>query len=52
MCQRICQPKRHDKILMKLVSRRESRLGDIFGMDFNLMIAEAEINLREHLGFH
>jgi hypothetical protein len=51
VCRCIHQPKRHDKILIKPVSRRESRLGDIFITDFNLMIAGAEINLGEHLGF-
>jgi hypothetical protein len=50
VCRCICQPKRHDKILIKPVSHRESRLGDIFITDFNLMIAGAEINLGEHLG--
>jgi hypothetical protein len=52
VCWHICQPKRHDKILIKHVSRRESRLGDIFSTDFNLMIVRAEINLGEHLGSH
>jgi hypothetical protein len=46
----ICQPKRHDKILIKPVSLRERCLGDIFGMDFNLMITRVKINLGEHLG--
>jgi hypothetical protein len=50
VCQHIGQPERHDKILIKRVSRRESHLGDIFDMNLNLMIAGAEINLREHLG--
>jgi hypothetical protein len=50
VCWCIRQPKRHDKILIKLVSRRESCFGDIFITDFNLMIAGAEINLGEHLG--
>jgi hypothetical protein len=35
---------------MKPISRRESHLGDIFITDFNLMIAEAEINFGEYLG--
>jgi hypothetical protein len=48
VCQRVCQPKRHDKILIKLVSHRESHLGDIFGMNLNLMVARAKINLGEH----
>jgi hypothetical protein len=46
----IGQPKRHDKILIKPISRRESRLGDIFDTDFNLMITRAVINIGEHLG--
>jgi hypothetical protein len=50
VCQCIHQPKRHEKILIKHVSRRESHLGDIFSMNFNLMVARAEINLREHIG--
>jgi hypothetical protein len=49
VCQHIYQPKRHDKILLKPISRSESSLGNIFGMDFNLMITRAEINLGEHL---
>jgi hypothetical protein len=40
----------NDEILIKPVSHRESRLGDIFITDFNLMIAGAKINLGEHLG--
>jgi hypothetical protein len=50
VCWCIRQRKRHDKILIKPVSQRESRLGDIFDMNFNLMIAGVEINLGEHLG--
>jgi hypothetical protein len=50
VCRCICQPKRHNKILIKPVSRRESRLGVIFIADLNLMIARAEIDLGEHLG--
>jgi hypothetical protein len=42
----------HDKILIEPISHRESCLGDIFGMYFNLMISGAEINLGEHLGSH
>jgi hypothetical protein len=45
----IRQPKQHNKILIKTVSYRESHIGDIFVMNLNLMIAEAEINLGEHL---
>jgi hypothetical protein len=45
VCQRICQSKRHDKILIQPVSHSERCLGDIFGTNFNLMIAGAEINL-------
>jgi hypothetical protein len=52
VCRCIHQPKRHDKILIKIISRRESRLGDIFITDLNLMIAGVEINVREHLGSH
>jgi hypothetical protein len=44
------QPKRHHKILIKPLSRREGYLGDIFDMNLNLMIAGAEINFGEHLG--
>jgi hypothetical protein len=47
MCRCIRQPKRYDKILIKPISCRESRLGDILITDFNLMIAGAEINLGE-----
>jgi hypothetical protein len=50
VCWRICQPKRHDKILIESVSHSESGLGDIIGTDLNLVISEAEINLGEHLG--
>jgi hypothetical protein len=50
VCRCIHQPKRHDKILIKPVSHRESHLGDIFDTNFSLMIARAEINLGEHLG--
>jgi hypothetical protein len=52
VCWCICQPKRRDKILIKSVSYRGSHPGDIFSMDFNLMIAGAQINREEHLGFH
>jgi hypothetical protein len=50
VCRCIRQPKRHDKIHIKPVPRRESRLGDIFITDLNLVIAGAEINFGEHLG--
>jgi hypothetical protein len=50
VCRRICQPKRHNEVLVETVSHRESSLVDIFSMNFNLMIARAEINLGEHLG--
>jgi hypothetical protein len=50
VCRCICQPKRHDEILIKPVSHRESRLGDIFGTDLNLTIVRAKINLGEHFG--
>jgi hypothetical protein len=49
VCWHICEPKRHDKILIQPVSHSESNLGDIFGMNFNLMIAGAEVNLGEYL---
>jgi hypothetical protein len=50
VCWHIGQSKRHDKILIQPVSHSESSLGDIFGTNFNLMVAGAEINLEEHLG--
>jgi hypothetical protein len=50
VCRCIHQPKRHDEILIKPISHRESRLGEIFITDFNLMIVGVEINLGEHLG--
>jgi hypothetical protein len=50
VCRRISQPKRYDKILIKSVSHRESRLEDIFNADLNLMKVGAKINLGEHLG--
>jgi hypothetical protein len=49
VCRHISQPKRHNKILIQTISHRESRLGDIFGTNLNLMIAGAEINLGENL---
>jgi hypothetical protein len=39
-------------ILIKPVSHRECRLGDIFDTNLNLMIAVVEINLGEDLGSH
>jgi hypothetical protein len=51
VCWRICQSKRHDKILIESISHSETSHGDIFGMDINLVITGAEINLEEHLGF-
>jgi hypothetical protein len=50
MCQRIGQPKGHDKVLIETISRREGHLGYIFGANLDLVIARAEINLGEHLG--
>jgi hypothetical protein len=50
VCRCICQPKRHDKILIEFVSHSECSLGDIFGMDLNLVIIGVEINIGEHLG--
>jgi hypothetical protein len=50
VCQLICQPKRHDKILNESVSHSESSLGDILGMDLNLVITRVKINVGEHLG--
>jgi hypothetical protein len=50
VCQCICQPKRHDKILIKPISHRKSHLGDIFITDLNLVITGVEINLGEYLG--
>jgi hypothetical protein len=50
VCRHICQPKRHDKVVIEPISHRESSLGDIFGTNFNLMITRAKINLGEHLG--
>jgi hypothetical protein len=52
MCQRIGQPKGHDKILIQTISHREGRLGYIFGMNLDLVIARVKINLGEHLGSH
>jgi hypothetical protein len=49
VCQRICQPKRHHKVLIETISSSESRLGYIFSTNLDLVIAGAEINLGEHL---
>jgi hypothetical protein len=47
--QRICQPKRNHKILIETISCGESCLGYIFGTNLDLVIAEVEINLGEHV---
>jgi hypothetical protein len=52
MCQCIGQPKGYDKVLIEIISHREGRLGYIFSTNLDLVIAEAEINLGEHLGSH
>jgi hypothetical protein len=44
MCWRICQSKWHDKILIETISHCEGRLGYIFGVNLDLVIAGAEIN--------
>jgi hypothetical protein len=51
MCRRIHQPKGHDKTLKETISCSERHLGYIFGMNLDLVIAEAENNLGERLGF-
>jgi hypothetical protein len=50
VCQHIRQSKRLDKIFKETISCGEGYLGYVFGMNHDLMIAGAEINLREHLG--
>jgi hypothetical protein len=50
VCWRICQPKRHHKILIETISYSESFLGYIFSMNLDFVINGAETNLREHLG--
>jgi hypothetical protein len=50
VCQRIRQPKRHNKILIETISCTECRIGYIFSMNLDLVIAGAEINFGEHLG--
>jgi hypothetical protein len=52
VCQRICQPKRHHKILIETISCREHHLGYVFHTNLDLVIAGAEINLGEHLCSH
>jgi hypothetical protein len=44
VCRRICQPKRHNKILIDTVSCREGRPGYIFSTNLDLVVAEAAIN--------
>jgi hypothetical protein len=51
-CVIIRQPKGYNKVLIKLVSCRESHIGYIFGTNLNLVIIGAEINLGEHLSSH
>jgi ATP sulfurylase len=51
-CQRICQPKGHDEILIETISCSTCHLGYIFSMNLDLVIAGAEINLGEHLSPH
>jgi hypothetical protein len=50
VCWCIHQSKWHDKIFEETISCSESCLGYIFGTNLDLMIAGADINLREHLG--
>jgi hypothetical protein len=50
VCQCIRQSKWHDKIFVETISCREGRLGYTFGMNLDLVIVGAEINLGEHLG--
>jgi hypothetical protein len=50
VCHRIRQHKWHDKILKEAISCSEGRLGYIFGINLDLVIARAEVNLGEHLG--
>jgi hypothetical protein len=49
VCWRICQSKRHHKILIETISYSESHLGYIFDTNLDLVIAGAEINFGEHL---
>jgi hypothetical protein len=50
VCYCICQPKGHNRILIKPISHRENRLGDIFGVNLNVTIPGQEINLGEQMG--
>jgi hypothetical protein len=50
VCRRIRQTKRYYKVLIETISCGECHLGYIFGMNLDLVIAEVEINLGEHLG--
>jgi hypothetical protein len=50
VCQRIHQPKGHDKILIETISHCEGYLGYILSTNLDLVIAGAEINFGEHLG--
>jgi hypothetical protein len=42
--------KSYDKIFKEAICCSDGRLGYIFGMNLNLVIARVEINLGEHLG--
>jgi hypothetical protein len=43
VCQRIHQPKRHNKVLIETISCSKGRLGYVFGTNLVLVIAVAEI---------
>jgi hypothetical protein len=47
VCRCIHQPKGHDKILIETISCSKRRLGYIFGMNLDLVIAGVEINFGE-----
>jgi hypothetical protein len=49
VCQCIRQSKGHDKIFKETISCSEGCLRYIFSVNLDLMIAGAEIDLREHL---
>jgi hypothetical protein len=50
VCRCIRQSKSLDKIFKETIYCSESYLGYILDTNLDLMVAEAEINLREHLG--
>jgi hypothetical protein len=52
VCWCIRQPKWHNKILIETISCSEGHLGYIFGTNLDSMIARADINFGEHLGYH